>query len=383
MKKIAASSAILSTLLTLAFTLILTSCSGEELLRTESPLPEGHLTVAVTEPVVTVPQEIFNQEVGESYDVEAQPSASVTAADGNVLTAQALHGNVTNLSTSYSDNTGNRRTVIVIAYGKAENGETLRSETKYVQQVIAEEPEPEDEYTYKVEQLRDRVDNAEMGNAEEVKNAQTYEIIRFKNGNRDKSWKVSLAKWSYLYSKGAVKEVYTASDAAWQAAVYLPEGAAKNSLGEDIKLAHGTTSETTALKANIFDAEGNKIGEDMECISAEKKQMLYYGDITFVTTANARISAECTFQLTTVSNVVFTDAETGHREVIVGTTNGTLALAGDAYEANPEMSSQITGSDGKVYSFKGDYTVKVNVTIENENVFTSKTKYHTYTWTGK
>lgn len=375
---VATSTNLLSVLtLTLVLTLVLTACSSEEYVVPGSQEPEqpsGMLVLMAKKDTVEVSPAIFAIESGESYDATAvDGQMSVNTPDGNVLTAQIHNGVAKAISTNYGSRNGRCRTVTAVAYAKASNGDDLRSEVSYVQKV-------KEEYTYQVTPLRDRVDNTAQGNAEEVKNSNTYEIIRLKNGTPEKSWKVSFAKWSYLYSKGAIKEVYTASDAQWQATVSLIEGNAKNSLGDEIKLAHGTTSETTALKANVFDANGAKIGEDTSCIVANEVTKIYYGDITFVTTANARISAECTFQLTTMSNVTFTDAETGHREVIVSTTNGTLALAKADYEDNAEMSSTRTGSDGKVYSFKGDYTVSVDVNIESEKVFTSKTKYHSYAW---
>lgn len=370
-------SAVTYAVITALVSFVLTSCSGEELIRTEKPLPEGFLTVSTSENIVTVSEEVFATESGESYDVEAQPSASVTAVDGNILSAKALNGKVTNLTTSYGAKEGNRRTVTVVAYGKAENGEDLRSTTTYTQEVV----EVEDEYTYEVNLLRERTDTTAQAGAENVKNVATYEVTRFKNGTSEKSWRVSLNKWQYLYSLGADAPVYTATNAEWQASVNLPEGDAKNSLGQVITLPHGTVSETNALNANVFE-NGKKTGSE-EAFKVNVVTKNYYGDITFMSTANARVSAECTFQMVTMNGLTFTDSETGHTEVIFSAFEGTLSLAGTSYEDNPQAEETLTGSDGKVYNFSGDYVVSVNVEVNKTSVFTSKTKYHTYSWNGK
>lgn len=346
--------------------LVFTSCtSGEELEKI------ARMNVRVAEPVVVLDE--LADEAPKFITVNGGNTYSYNAEDGNVITVQASNADIKELTINFGDVVGNSRKVTVTAFGtpnklsRAENGSTeVIASGEYVQQVTAPQ---KDAYTYNVISKENSSDDNSKVNI-------SYEVERYLNGHLDQSWKFNVVSYEYNAYSGS-KNLYAAGNPDWKVALTLPEGDAVNSLGNEVKLDHGTRVAEKNVLAKVW-KDGKFLSTDESAVTMTETEKFYYGDYTFCTTAGVRISCDGNYRLYTTSNVVFVDALTGHREVLIASNSGNLEMTSAKYVKNANASETISDSEGRIYDYVGDYTVSIDAKINGAVVCSSNTTFPTY-----
>ncbi len=354
-------------------TLVFTTTSCGELMNAgeerKEMMKSAHLFGSPKESLVEVPS--FN---GESSNLVSVPSVAeydFTNEDGNVVSFKGLNCTINSVTVNYDEPVNNSRTVYVTAFGTPDElaeveggGKEVVATCSYTQMV------PADKYTYDVIPTVNSNDDTSQART-------SYEVKRYHNGTLDQTWKFSVTDYEYTAYTGS-DNLYTAASADWTAAITLPEGDAVNSLGNPIKVQHGTTVAKKSVIAKIW-KDGAFVTTDNTCVTMTETEKYYYGDFTFCSTAK-RISCDGNYRLVTSSNVVFEDTLTGHREVLVGDTESELSMVetGVKYVKNPNAVASISDSEGKNYNYVGDYTVPVDVKINGTKVCSSNTVFPTY-----
>lgn len=353
-------------------TLVLTSCtSGEELEKV------ARLYGAPEKSFVELTA--FNENSPKEVSVPSVSEYSFKNEDNNTVTFKGSNCVINSITVNYGEAIDNRREVKVTAFGTAdklsrsENGtDQVVATCSYTQQVPAiQEPVEENVYTYNVIPTENVTDDG-------CQKTTSYVVERMLNGELDQTWKFSVYNYEYAAYPGS-GDLYTAANPEWNVSISLPEGEnATNSLGKVIKVDHGTTVESKAVKAKVW-KDGAMVALDEVSVTSTVTNQYYYGDYTFIATSGKRVSCDGNYLLSTTSNVVFTDELTGHTEVLVGAAVGTVKMAKAEYVENPSAKKSISDSEGRNYNYAGDYTISIDVQINGEKVCSSATKLPTYT----